>query len=280
MEKPIYISFFLLISTFSALSQDFEYIESFDLPPIKIFCTISCENPDRDYYEISWQVPYIDSISGFENELPKTELHCFVYDSKSLVGHYTGTSYPLTHCSFITKDTTVNVFFRIRNARFDPYTSIQIDRVDLFTSLTATPYRGHDYGDIRLSTNSTLNKEVTLKNDSNTVLLKYGMHPQADPIGYPTIAGYSQTSVLSLDRFYLNLKTGKIKSGQTWIEKKGIEKIASYHRRYLLIYPFTKYVDRNEYNYLGEALISKGKVKLKHFELGSFIKQDRLNYAY
>jgi hypothetical protein len=89
MKNSLFVSL-LVFFTSSLLAQDFEIIDSFGLPPLEIRCTITSENSDKNLYEISWKSNYIDSIAASKGELPYMELHCFVYDSKGLVGYYKG----------------------------------------------------------------------------------------------------------------------------------------------------------------------------------------------
>jgi hypothetical protein len=91
MKNSLFVSL-LVFFTSSLLAQDFEIIDSFGLPPLEIRCTITSENSDKNLYEISWKSNYIDSIAASKGELPYMELHCFVYDSKGLVGYYKGLS--------------------------------------------------------------------------------------------------------------------------------------------------------------------------------------------
>jgi hypothetical protein len=280
MKNSLFVSL-LVFFTSSLLAQDFEIIDSFDLPPLEIRCTITSENSDKNLYEISWKSNYIDSIAASKGELPYMELHCFVYDSKGLVGYYKGLSTPLRHCSFTTRDTLVKAFFRLRRMKFNPNDSSNFVISTLYNhSLTSTPHRGHEYESVLLSTNSTSNKKITLTNDENTVLIKYGDHPRLDGIGYPTIIGFAVGIVISLDRFYLNRKTGRIRTGKSWIDKKGIKKMVIDHNQYLLVYPFKKYIDKEQHEFLGYELIEQGKIKLKEFRIKDFTNSDLENYAY
>ena len=281
MKKSIFSLYFVLISL--ALSaQDFERIEPFNLKPLEIECTITCENAALGFYEISWSVPYIDSMAKVQERLPSMELHCFVRDAAGIIGSYEGLSTPMQHCAFQTKDAVVEVFFRLRRIPFYAYKVDSVEwRVSVINSSLYTPsHRGSEFESLHLAVNSTKAQKLTLSNDTNTVLLSYGSHPRLDPLGYPTILGESTASVISLDRHYLNLKTGRIATGQHWVNRKGPQEISRNIDQFLLISPSMQYSGENNNQYLGAELIQARKIKLKNFELKDFIKTDKENYPY
>jgi|AVFP01.1.fsa_nt_gi hypothetical protein len=52
------------------------------------------------------------------------------------------------------------------------------------------------------------------------------------------------------------------------------------HNQYLLVYPFKKYIDKEQHEFLGYELIEQGKIKLKEFRIKDFTNSDLENYAY
>lgn len=279
------ISFSLLYCFgFLALNaQEFEQNETFKVSRLEIECSIICEDVELDYYEISWSVPLIDSIANSKGELPNMELHCFVYDSSGIIGFYKGLSTPMRYCSFQTKDSVVEVFFRWRRMPYSYYdqdsTEIRISRLNV-NPFNKAPHRGHEFESVHLPVHATKDKKLTLLNDTNTVLLSYGTHPRLDPLGYPTISGYTISSVISLDRYYLNVKTGRIATGQHWVDRKGPREIGQHIDQYLLVSPSMQYRDENNHPYVGAELIKARKIKLKKFNLDDFVRTDKENYPY
>jgi len=279
--------FFSLLYCLASLALNAQ--ELFKVSRLEIECTIIAEDVALDYYVISWSVPLIDSIAKSNNELPNMELHCFVYDSSGLIGYYKGLSTPMQHCSFQTKDSTVEVFFRRRRIHNGFYaqdsTDIRISRLNV-NPFNKTPHRSYEFESVRLSVNSTINRKLTLANDTNTVLISgrndtdgkigdyddYGMPIRTDVLNFYFI--------ISLDKYYLNQKTGRIATGQKWLYRKGSKRISQNADQFLLVSPFMKYIDDDNNQYLGSELVDKGRVKLKRFNIEDFISTDKENIPY
>ena len=279
MKKYILYLIFCF-SFFDLKGQEFERMEPFDIDPLEIECSIT--RGGQDYYELNWNVPRIDSIAKAKGQLPTSELHCFVYDSSGIIGYYKGLSTPMSHCSFKTKDPTVEVFFRLRKIPYLTHTQdsveIRIQVLDLLP-FSKTSHRGPEFESIRLPIDSTSNSRLTLFNDTNTVKLSYGTQPNYDRLGMP-ILGFTNSSVISLNRYYVNLKTGRIATGQKWINRKGIKKLVKDAGQFVWISKSAKYVDQNNKSFSGEELIQARKVNLKRFDLNKFYKVDQENYPH
>lgn len=273
---------FLCLAGLALSAQKFERVEPFRIDPLEIDCSITLENADIGSYEISWSVPVLDSIARAVGGLPRTELHCFVYDSSGLIGSYTGLSTPMQHCDFQTQDSIVEVFFRQRKASYATYyqdsTEIRISTIEYYP-FNGSPHRDSEYESVLLKVNSTTHKKVILFNDTNTVSLSHGTRPRTDPFGQP-ILGSSFSTVISLDRYYVNLKTGRIATGQRWVDRKGPQKMVRNSEQFLLIVPSVKYVDKNNNEYLGSELIRSRRVKLRRFNLQDFKAVDMENIPY
>jgi hypothetical protein len=281
MKKRIFLLFFCFESL--ALSaQAFERVEPFDVSPLEIECSITYEDAELDYYSISWSVPLIDSIAKAEGELPRTELHCFVRDSSGIIGFYRGLSTPMQFCYFQTKDSIVEVFFRLRRMSYtrDSITIIGATNGTYWKDIfTKSSHRGSEFERVLLSVNSTKNRKLILLNDTNTVLISHGTRPSIDPYGQPKL-GSIFSSVISLDRYYISIKTGRIATGQKWIDRKGPGKIVRNSDQFILVVPSVKYVDKKNNHYQGSEFIKSGRVKLKRFNLKDFIKTDKENIPY
>lgn len=285
MKKSIFSLFFCL-AYLGMCAQKYESIQPFDLKPLEIECSITCEIPDLDLFEISWHVPLINSIVKAEGQLPSTELHCFVYDSSGMIGHYEGLSTPMQHCDFKTKDSVVEVFFRWGRI---PYTYYNKDSVEIMVSslymspFNKTSYRGSEFESIHLSLYSTTYRKLTLLNDTNTVRISYGTYSRDrnDPIGHPyTHVDLGYSGVITFDRYYLSLRTGRIATGQKWINRKGIRKIVQKGDRYVLVSPSIKYVDKKNNQYSGAELVEARRIKLEKFDPNQFKKTDKENIPY
>ena len=283
MKKSIFW-FVLGLMSFTVAAQKFERIEQFKVEPLDIECSITPE--DSNFYSISWSVPYIDSTANATGQLPTTELHCFVNDSTGLIGYYRGLSAPMQHCFFQTKDSVVEVFFRWRRI---PHAYYNQDSVEVIVSaveispFNKTSYRGSEYESIHLSLYSTMNRKLTLSNDTNTVRISYGTDKidQYDPLGHPYAnMSFSCSGVISLDRYYLSLRTGRIATGQRWINRKGIRKVVQKGDQYILVSPSMNYVDKNYNRYSGAELIETRRINLEKFDLTQFRKADKENLPY
>ena len=288
--KKIVLSLLCCFEFLALNAQEFEQIDLFKVPSLEIECSIICEDVELDYYDISWRVPIIDSIAKSNNELPNSELHCFVYDSSKLIGYYKGLSAPMQYCSFQTKDSIVEVFFRWVRMPYSYYyqdsTEIVISRLE-FNSLNKASHRGYEFESVCLPIHSTNNRKLTLMNDTNTVLISGNFHSDRgisrfDPYGMPISEpiSFHPYCIISLDRYYLNKKTGRIATGQKWIDRKGSKRISRNADQFLLVSPSIKYVDVDNHLYLGSELINKGSVKLREFNIEDFISTDKENIPY
>lgn len=284
MKKSIFW-FVLGLTSFTISAQKFERMEQFKVRPLEIECTITPE--DSNFYSISWSVPLIDSTANATGQLPTTELHCFVNDSTGLIGYYRGLSTPVQHCFFQTKDSVVKVFFRWRRI---PHTYHNQDSVEVIVSaveispFNKTSFRGYEFESILLPVHSTINRKITLLNDTNTVRISYGTDSkldQYDPLGHPYgHTNFSYSGVITLDRYYLSLRTGRIATGQKWINRKGIRKVVQKGDQYVLVSPSMKYMDKNYNPYSGAELIKTRGINLKKFDLPQFRKTDKENIPY
>ena len=281
--KKIVFSLLYCFGFLALYAQKFERIETFKMSSLEIECSITSENVELDYYEISWRQPLIDSINKAEGELSNLELHCFVYDSSGLIGFYKGRSTPMQYCSFQTKDSIVEVFFRLIRMPYSYYyqdsTKIRISSLNL-NPFNKAPHRGSEFESFRLPVHSTINRKLTLINDTNTVHISCGTREKVDSFGMPILGSFDAYSVISLDRYYISLKTGRIATGQKWIDRKGIRKISKNIDQFLLVSPSMKYLDKDTNQYLGSELINKVRVKLRKFNMEDFISNDKENIPY
>jgi hypothetical protein len=192
----------------------------------------------------------------------------------------------MQHCSFQTKDSIVDVFFRLVLMPYSYYnqgsTKIRISSVNLneLNPFNKAPHRGFEFESVRLPVSATINKKMVLINDTNTVQISYGTRGKEDSFGMPILGSIDAYSVISLDRYYISQKTGRIATGQKWIDRKGIRKISKNIDQFLLVSPSMKYVDKDSKQYLGSELINKGRVKLRKFNMEDFISADKENIPY
>ena len=287
MKKITSVLFFCLVCL-ALNAQGFERVEPLDLSPLNIECSITLEDGEDDYYSIYWSVPLIDSIAKAEGELPRTELHCFVRDSSGVFGYYTGLSAPMQFCYFQTKDSTVEVFFRWRRIPYAYYTQ---DSTEIIVSalrlspFDKTSHRGSEFESVLLSVHSTTNRKLTLLNDTNTVRISYGTHSRIDrydPLGHPYALpiGSIYSGVITLDRYYVSMKTGRIATGKQWVDRKGPKKMVQNYDQFILVSPSKHYINKNNKHYLGSALIQSGRVNLRRFNLQDFRAVDIENFPY
>lgn len=279
--KKVLFCLFYCFGSLALSGQAYERIDTFKVSPLDIECAIIAEDIALDFFILSWQVPLIDSIAKAEGYLPRMELHCFVYDASGMIGSYTGLSTPMSHCTFQTKDSLVEVFFRLKTI---PYAVYDHDPIDIIVSLENALFlkahrRGPEFESLHFPVHATSNRKFTLMNDTNTVCVSYGTRASIDPDGMPIRASRAY-SVISLDRYYVSLKTGRIASGQKWIDRKGPRHMVRNSDRFLLVVPSVEYVDRKQHAYRGADLISRGKMRLRKFDLEQLNTADKENYPY
>lgn len=283
MKRSIF-SLFFCFASLGLCAQKYDRIEPYDLKPLEIECSITSEIPSLNLFQLSWQVPLIDSIAKAEGYLPSTELHCLVYDASGIIGYYTGWSTSMRHCDFQTKDSIVEVFFRWRQIPYAYYTKDSVEIIVNaleFSLFNKTPHRGSEYESINLPLYSTTNRKLTLLNDTNTVRISYGTRTDHyDPLGHPYAQLPEFSSVITLDRYYLSLKTGRIATGQKWINRKGIRKVVQKGDQYVLVSPSINYLDKNNNQYSGAELIKASRIKLENFDINDFINTDKENIPY
>jgi len=104
----IQIAVLLNFSKYMAQQSSVKSVTNLDSLNIKI--NIILEDAATNHYVIDWN----DSLGVYENNklIDKAyELHCYISDSKGLIGSYHGLSTSFTFCNFHTKDSLIEVVF-------------------------------------------------------------------------------------------------------------------------------------------------------------------------
>ncbi len=204
-------------STGQNLLFEYSKVDTFSQPPLHLTLDINTEYAASLFYTLSWSfIPGKNSriLDGTYGE----ELHCFIYDSKGLVGFYQGAQKPELSCEFQTTDRVVDVFFRVRPVNED----IGVP------GYYQEPIHFCDYSEfkkIRLIVKHTKSKEMTLYNYTGVVTVRHTNKGAMIPDNMPCTNCCNYDQVLVLSRYYVSATTGKILKGSQWLNRKSITKI-------------------------------------------------------
>lgn len=272
MVKSISLSLLFNCLWFCAVAQDeyYQKIAHYQLPAVDIDCTITLEDSANSFYSLSWSAPYVDSIALSNGPAPSSELHCYILTKGHIVGYYKGLSTPMHHCNFQTNDTVIEVIFRWRPIPY--YSSSKDSSLAVIPALSLTSLRPMDseYLPIFMPVKNGLVQQYTLQEDMHSVILSYGIPSRIDPLGYPTIMGAELGNrSWVLDRYYLNTKSGHIRTGQNWLTFYDPEDLIA-KNQWVLIHPEAEYTTTKGEEHSGAELIEKGKVKIHQYTLEQF----------
>ena len=248
-------------------------------------------------YYLTWE-DTIGTKKGYSQQNRPYELHVVVRDRDTIVGRYTGRSYPSTTCYFVTNAKQVEVFFWLdinlwyeppwtwkgeehRAQEGPPLTTKEMLQE---MSLVEKFWQRQEYAPIHIRMDrSPMNivdgydhQQVMLHPNPDIVGLDYinkgAMYPDNMPHYGPM---YEQ--VMSLSRYQLDMATGRIKKGQQWIRWKGIRKCCGMEFR--IVDPHLLYTDQNGEQYSGKALIRHRKLDPGLFSTDQFqMLEDCLPY--
>ena len=267
-----------LFAQYSSASSDVGFKRTFDELPLKVEIEIINENIDSNWYALSW-VSHLDSVFNIPGQ-PLEELHCFIRDSKGVVGSYTGQSTPATFCYFQTADEEVSVYFMRRKNKFaiGNYNSSQSiledeNGTDVVSQMELLPMDWNcnqsEYEVLGLKLKDTYPKAYTLKNNDNILQLTHINKGAMVPDEMPCIGCCGYDIVLVTNRYYLDLKSGKMLKGQQWLNRKTIKKIVN-ELKLTVINPTAKYENKEGEVFTGQELIKNRKIDIEEFEINVF----------
>lgn len=253
-----------------SMPYDYSNIETFYQEPLDIVVDINTEYAASWYYYLSWSVSDEKAdLNGYNNS--DKVLQCFVYDSKGLIGSYTGTGPNFNLCGFTTTDKKIEVFYRIRpvDKNQDPY----LRYFELNTNCNFSEFRK-----VTLIVKNTISKNITLENNNGIKTLTHINKGALFPDNMPCSQCCDYDVVLNLSKPYLSVTTGKILKGYKWLNRKSIKTIVN-NLQLIQIDPGATYRDLTGIEYSGLELIAMKQIDLKKFDMGQFeAERDILPY--
>lgn len=240
-----------------------------------------------NHYSIAWE-DTLGQREGYPPHNRPLELHVTAYDQDSMIGRYTGLSTSFTHCNVLTNAKKIRLhFYPAYNLSYDPRTSTDEDgqteaehgivlhyhnKISIFQ-----PYHG-EYAPFEINLkHSDRNiidgyneKEIILKSNDQLVLLDYVNKHALNPDPLPRY-GPSYCKLMALNRWHVDLESGKILKGSQWIIRKGIRKCCALNLA--IVHPDRWYNTAEGDQIRGSELIRKRKINIQLFnELRQFRK--------
>lgn len=230
-------------------------------------------------YSLMWNDTVGQSMNYPKDNRP-FELKVVIRTKDGIVGRYTGLSTQMTNCSFLTNSEWVsihfwleqNVFFELDKFRRDSLIGVKNAHFDYRNHMN---FNRREYAALRINTrkidaNNIVDgydkKAILLEPNDNIVRLfwinKGALNPNPMPnanMGLST--GLRQ--VFALDRYLLNIESGKIKLGKKWLRKYGIVKTSEMQFR--VIDPHLSYTALS-----GEKIFGKTLIKSKGIDIHAF----------
>lgn len=262
---PLMLLLTLCFNIHSSTGQNllFEYskVDTFSQPPLHLTLDINTEYAASWFYTLSWSfIPGKNSriLDGTYGE----ELHCFIYDSKGLVGFYQGAQKPELSCGFQTTDRVVDVFFRVRPVNEDIGVPGYYQEANHFCDYS-------EFKKIRLIVKHTKSKEMTLYNNTGVVTVRHTNKGAMVPDNMPCTNCCNYDQVLVLSRYYVSATSGKILKGSQWLNRKSLYKIVN-ELQLVQIDPSFSYFDNKGNKYSGQELIEQHHVPTDLFDMKQF----------
>ncbi|MBK9504372.1 MAG: hypothetical protein KAX72_03145 [Chitinophagales bacterium] len=240
---------------------EYSKVDTFPQPPLHITLDINTAYAASQFYTLSWSL-----IPGKNNRILDgtygEELHCFIYDSKGLVGFYQGDQKPEQFCGFHTTDRVVDVFFRVRPVNEELGDPRYFNEPEHFCDYS-------EFKKIRLIVKHTKSKDITLYNNTGVVTVRHTNKGAMVPDNMPCYKCCDYDQVLVLSRYYVSATTGKILKGSQWLNRKSLYKIVN-DLQLVQIDPSFSYFDKKGNQYSGQALIDQHEVPIDSFDMKQF----------
>ncbi|MBK7441340.1 MAG: hypothetical protein IPI65_07395 [Bacteroidetes bacterium] len=240
---------------------DYANIGTFPQAPLDIVVDINTQYAASWYYYLSWSVTDENAdLNGYNNS--DKVLQCFVYDSKGLIGSYTGTGPNFNLCDFQTTDKKIDVFFRVRP--LDKNQDPNLRYFELNTNCDFSEFRK-----VTLIVKNTISKKITLENNTGIKTLTHINKGALFPDNMPCSQCCDYDVVLNLSKPYLSVTTGKILKGYKWLNRKSVKTIVN-NLQLIQIDPEATYQDLTGNKYTGLELIVMKQIDLKKFDIDQF----------
>ncbi|MFT4779607.1 MAG: hypothetical protein ACJAU0_002091 [Flavobacteriales bacterium] len=247
------------------------YVTPFNQIDLEIDLYLVIEDQAQGFYSLAWEV----TKSSPRKLGPMAELHCFVWEGDSLIEEYSGLSTPMTYCSFQSNSKKVKVIFEVRNKLFPEPVKSPERRVTIPLQPVQSPHLLYieacdksEYRPISLTLRKTMAMRKTLVNNDRIVQLDYVNKGAMIPDEMPHL-GCNYQMVLCLDRYYINLKTGRILPGRRWLARKSVRNILR-KTELVLLHPSISYTTNANLKISGHRLVKKARLKMEDFDLNQF----------
>ena len=250
------------------------YITHFYQEDLEIDFELTLQDPTANAYSLRWMVLSTSKRQLGENQ----ELHCFIWDGDSLIWESNGLNIPRHACSFISQNKSVKVIFEVRNKmvhqpaiRPDENATIRRISIQPITSIQHLQFNLCDeseYQPMRVKLTPYNRWITTLKNNQRIVQLDYSKKGMMFLDEMPQL-GCNYQMVLCLDRYYINIKTGKILPGRRWLARKSVQNILR-KTELVLLHPLVIYTTYANLKIPGKSLMKKARLNMADFQLTQF----------
>lgn len=249
------------------------YITPFFQVDIDVELSLTPEDPDNHTYSLKWSVLPTSLRQLMENE----ELRCYVWDEDSLVAEYSGLHTQQKYCSFKSKSKFVNVIFETRGKLLPPRPALRQDTIQTIQAISSLlienwmgsfPCDKSEFQSIKLKLAAKSTVKTTLRNNQRIVQLDYVNRGAMVPNEMPQI-GCPYLMSLCLDRYYINMRTGRILPGRRWLARKSVRNLID-KTELVLIHPSNDYQTTRKEVVSGREMIKKRKIKMENYDLMPF----------
>ncbi len=249
------------------------YITPFFQVDLDVELSLTLEDPDNHTYSLKWSVLPTSLRQLMENE----ELRCYIWDKDSLVAEYSGLHTQQKYCQFNSQSKSVNVIFETRTKippprpapKQDTIQRIQVISSPLIESWTESwNCDKSEFQAIKLRLEPKTTIKTTLRNNQRIVQLDYVNKGAMVPNEMPQL-GCPYRMSLCLDRYYINMRTGRILPGRRWLARKSVRNLID-KTELVLIHPSNDYQTTRKEVVSGREMIKKRKIKLENYELMPF----------
>lgn len=249
------------------------YITPFFQVNIDVELHLTLEDRTTQAYSLRWSVLPTSLRQLTENE----ELRCFVWDGDSLVAEYSGLHTQQKYCYFNSQSKFVNVIFERRTKLPPPRSAPKqdtIQRIQVISSPLIESWMESWHCDksefqaIKLKLVPYIQIFTTLQNNKRIVQLDYVNKGAMVPNEMPQI-GCPYLMSLCLDRYYINMRTGRILPGRRWLARKSVRNLID-KSELVLIHPSNDYQTTRKEVVSGREMIKKRKIKMENYDLMPF----------
>ncbi len=229
------------------------------LETMEIELEVICEDIEKNLFVISWK-DTLGQSQGLNVIDRPMELHCTVRSDTALIAYYRGMSTSRSFIGFIAADSIVRLHFAPRPSLFRSK-----DIIQPFKNLKGIQHG--EYKAIEVSLHQKGKQKILLEYDPNIMLMAWE-NPGALQVDPMQLSGPKFRKHMALDRYYLNIEDGKIKSGKKFLTKLGPKLMSINDLR--IVDPHYSYQRKGLPSIKGQEFIKASKVDLELIDLKEF----------